>query len=229
MNDRVLSPGPSETQGRTTSGVLITLPHGWTIVPPGDPGLTRRIKATGNYWVVQEKKGRKVFSRGVWAPEETVVKIRADLERERDTPAYQKQRAAQAKKRDETQVAYVEDFTEAVYHFLRFDPVHEATARDLARVVSAHATPVGSGTVARTKRIPIEQRAESAVIAWMRHQTTAYDQLKIPRVAGKRREVRRMLAERSRELLDRYRRGHSPATGCPLITALRETESQESG
>jgi len=45
----------------------------------------------------------------------------------------------------------------------------------LARAVADHATPVGSGTVARTKRIPVEERAEAAVIAWMRHQTTGYD------------------------------------------------------
>ncbi len=227
MNDRVLSPGPGETQGRTSGGELIDLPPGWTIVPPGDPGLTRRIKATGNYWVVQEKKGRKVFSKGVWAPAESVAKIRAELECERANPAYQKQLASQARKRADAQVAYVEDFTEAVYQFLRFDLVHEHTAKKLASVVSAHATPVGSGTVARTKRIPIEQRAESAVIAWMRHQTTAYDQLKIPRVAGKRREVRRMLAERSRELLDRYRRGHAPSNDCPLMVALQQTTPED--
>lgn len=53
--------------------------------------------------------------------------------------------------------------------------------------MTAHATPVGSGTVARTSRIPIERRAEAAVIAWLRHQTTAYDDMKIPRVKGRRR------------------------------------------
>jgi hypothetical protein len=75
--------------------------------------------------------------------------------------------------------------------------------------------------VARTERIPIEQRAESAVIAWMRHQTTAYDDLKIARVKGKRREVRRELAEQSRLLLNDYRRGHSvDKTRCPLRKAL---------
>ena len=89
--------------------------------------------------------------------------------------------------------------------------------------VTQHATPVGSGTVARTQRIPIEQRAESAVIAWMRHQTTAYDQMKIPRADGKRREVRRMLAEKTRKLLLRYRGGTAidPKT-CPLRQALGE-------
>jgi hypothetical protein len=76
-----------------------------------------------------------------------------------------------------------------------------------------HATPVGSGTVARTKRIPIEQRAEAAVSAWLRHQTTGYDGMVIPRVKGKRREVRRILAARSKELLDGYRRGEAVGNG----------------
>ena len=38
----------------------------------------------------------------------------------------------------------------------------------------------------------IEQRAKAAVIAWMRHRTTAYEQMAIPRAKGKRREVRRL-------------------------------------
>ena len=36
----------------------------------------------------------------------------------------------------------------------------------------------------------------------------------------KRREVRRMLARRSQELLDRYRRGGPVPEGCPLRKAL---------
>jgi Uncharacterized conserved protein (DUF2293) len=45
------------------------------------------------------------------------------------------------------------------------------------------------------------------ISAWLRHQTTAYDWMAIPRIKGKRREVRRMLARRSQELLARYRLG----------------------
>ena len=104
--------------------------------------------------------------------------------------------------------------------FLRFEPSHQALAEQLATAVTAHATPVGSGTVARTKRIPIERRAEAAVIAWMRHQTTGYDSMKIPRVKGQRREVRRMLAERSRELLRGYRRGETAGASCPIDRAV---------
>jgi hypothetical protein len=106
-----------------------------------------------------------------------------------------------------------------VLAFLNFHPSHADLAQRLARVVADHATPVGSGTVARTKRIPVEQRAEAAVIAWMRHQTTGYDSMVVPRVKGQRREVRRMLARRSHELLHRYRRGEPVAGECPLLRA----------
>ena len=115
---------------------------------------------------------------------------------------------------------YVEDFTAAVRAFLRFHPTHAALADRMAELVAAHATPVGNGTVARTKRIPVEQRAEAAVLAWLRHQTTSYDRMSIARVKGERRAVRRELAERSRELLGRYRRGEPVAVGCPLAKAV---------
>ena len=44
--------------------------------------------------------------------------------------------------------------------------------------------------------------------------------MKIARIKGKRREVRRMLAQRSKELLGRYRRGESVGEDCPLKNAL---------
>ncbi len=118
------------------------------------------------------------------------------------------------------QAEYVEDFLGAVVTFLGFHPSYADLADRLARAVTQHATPVGSGTVVRTERIPVEQRAEAAVIAWMRHQTTGYDGMAIPRVKGKRREVRRMLARRSQELLQRYRRGEPIGDECPLREAL---------
>jgi hypothetical protein len=66
----------------------------------------------------------------------------------------------------------------------------------------------------------VEKRAEAAIISWMRHQTSAYDSMKIPRIKGKRREIRRMLAQRSEELLDRYRRGEEVGADCPLGKTL---------
>jgi hypothetical protein len=123
------------------------------------------VKAAGDHWVVQEKRGRKVFSRDVWAPTATIGKIRAELEAERSTEGYAKRKEADARRRDKAQAEYVEDFFQAVLDFLAFHPAHADLAHRLARAVANHATPVGSGTVARTKRIAVEQRAETAVIA----------------------------------------------------------------
>jgi hypothetical protein len=216
----VAVPGPTPNTVRTADGRVLPVPDGWELVPPGDPGLTRRVKAAGPTWTVQEKKGRKTFSRGVWAPPATVAGVRAGLAAERDTPAYARNRAAAAQRREREQAEYVGEFRDAVLAFLAFAPAHAGLAGRLAAAVTVHATPVGSGTVARTERIPVEERAEAAVIAWLRHQTTGYDSMVIPRVKGKRREVRRILAQRSQELLARYRRGDPADPGCPLARAL---------
>jgi hypothetical protein len=220
MPENIFSPGPTPNTVRAADGKALTVPDGWILLPPGDAALTRRVKAAGEYWVVQEKKGRKVFSRGVWAPAATIDRIRAELEAERSTEGFAKKKEAAARRREKAQAEYVEDFFGAVVTFLAFHPNHAALADRLARAVTEHATPVGSGTVARAKRIPVERRAEAAVIAWLRHLTTGYDGMVIPRVKGKRREVRRMLARRSHELLECYRRGEPVPQACPLQKAL---------
>ena len=224
MSSLTVCPGPTDATVRTADGAVLEPPAGWMLVPPGDAALTRRIKQAGDHWVVQEKRGRKVFSRGVWAPADTVRRIEEELAAERATEAYARRQASASARRERVQDAYVEDFRGAVLAYLAFDPRHEAVAHAIADAVTAHATPVGSGTVARTQRIPIERRASAAVIAWMRHQTTGYDTMAIPRVKGKRREVRRMLAARSKELLARYRRGEPAGPSCPLAAALASSE-----
>ncbi len=229
LETRIVTPGPSEHEVRTSDGLVLQVPSSWELLPPGDAALTRRVKAAGPTWAVQEKKGRKTFSRGVWAPADRIVTIRKELEAERSTETYKKRRAADTARRDRKHAEYVEDFQASVLSFLNFSETYDDLANRLATAVTEHATPVGSGTVARTQRIPIEQRAESAVIAWLRHQTTAYDDMKIARVKGKRREVRRMLAEESRRLLEKYRQGKPADTSqCPLQIALSESSEQRS-
>jgi len=227
MSTQAYSPGPAPDTVQTPAGKVIPVPAGWELLPPGDAALTRRVKAAGEFWLVQEKVGRRMFSRGIWASRETIEQIRKDLAAERLTPAYANRREADSRRREAQQAEYVGDFQAAVVMFLGFHPRHQEVAEQMARAVTAHATPVGSGTVARTKRIPIERRAEAAVIAWMRHQTTGYDAMKIPRVKGQRREVRRMLAQRSKELLGAYRRGEDAAFTCPLARALTANASNK--
>ena len=159
---------------------------------------------------------------GLWVPEKIADQVRAELEKERSDPAWQKKQDASRRMRERKQAEYEKEFREAVLKFLAFDEKWSAFAEKFADAVTAHAVPVGSGTVARTQLIPLEQRVEAAVIAWMRHQTTAYDRMSIARVRRERREVRRRLAERSRQLLAQYRSGGEVDTlRCPLARALQ--------
>lgn len=227
METLTCAPVSNPRQVRAPDGRVLDVPAGWALLPPGDAGLTRRVKAAGPSWTVVEKVGRKLFSRGVWAPSAHIDQARTVLEAERATPAYAKKRAADVKRREVSQAQYVQEFEAEVLEFLRFSPNWAAAGLALAKAVTAHATPVGSGTVARTKRIEIDRRAEAAVIAWMRHQTTAYDHMKVARVKGARREVRRELAEISRAVLDLHRRDtqHAPAA-CSLCRALPAATSR---
>ena len=220
----VLAPTADPNIFVAPDGRRMSPPATWACLPPGDAGLTRRVKAAGPSWAVIEKKGRKSFSRGLWAPADTIAAQRAALAAERSTETYAKRRAADTSRRERAQADYVVTFEHEVRAFLRFAPAWAPHAERLARLVAEHATPVGSGTVARTQRIPVAERAEAAVIAWMRHQTTAYDAMTIERVAGRRREVRRELAQISRALLDLHRRDTPHAVhACSLCTALAIT------
>src|SRR5689334_19437845 len=87
-NGVVVSPGLTPSSVRAADGVIVTVPDGWILLPPGDAALTRRVKAAGDHWIMQEKKGRKIFSRGVWAPVETIDRIRAELAAERSTESF---------------------------------------------------------------------------------------------------------------------------------------------
>jgi hypothetical protein len=100
MSDTTFTPGPTPNTVRAANDQILTVPDDWILVPPGDAALTRRIKAAGNHYAVTEKKGRKVFSRGIWTAAATVERIRADLDAERSTEGFAKKKQADAKRRD---------------------------------------------------------------------------------------------------------------------------------
>jgi hypothetical protein len=222
----VLAPTPDPRVFLASDGRRLSPPEDWVCVPPGDAMLTRRLKQAGPSWAVVEKRGRKTFSKGLWVPRANVDAVKAGVVAERATEAYAKKREADVARREEAQASYVATFESEVALFLRFAERWAALERAVASRVAAHAAPVGSGTVARTKRISVAERAEAAVIAWMRHQTTAYDRLVVPRVKGKRREVRRELAQLSRALLDLHRLDAPHAAGgCALCVAVAQAPS----
>lgn len=222
FESREVRPGPRPKQVLNEHGLLEMVPGHWDLLPPGDAALSRRLKQDGPSITVIELRGRKRFSRGIWAPADRIAALRHERSTELKDPAYLKRLDAGRRRRDVEEAAYAGTFRDAVLRFLNFDASYSAQAKLLASLIAAHATPVGSGTVARTERIPIEERASAATTAWLRHQTTGYDQMVIPRVARRRREIRRMLAQGSSQLLAEYRAGRPiDPESCPLHRALR--------
>ena len=113
LENRIVRPGNTDDTVVTGEGALLKVPANWALLPPGDAGMTRRVKAAGQHWVVQEKKGRRTFSKGVWAPANVIAKIQQDLLVERSTDAYAKKRESALRLRNRKQATYVESFESA--------------------------------------------------------------------------------------------------------------------
>ncbi|MDH3348928.1 MAG: DUF2293 domain-containing protein [Desulfobulbaceae bacterium] len=212
---QIVTPGPKNTV-IDKNGVKIIPPADWDFLPAGDAGITRKVTSKGLFWRVQVKKGRRFISKGVWAPAATIEHARKTITALRATDEYARKMTKNRERRERIQAQYSKEFHREVRNYLSFAPQYIEFEKNLATAVTDHAIPVGSGTVARTSMIPIEERAAKAVIAWMRHQTTAYDSMKIARIKGQRRKIRRMLAQHSVHLLEKYRNGEEPALDCPL-------------
>ncbi|WP_291862457.1 DUF2293 domain-containing protein [Marinilabilia sp.] len=222
-NIHIFSPGPHNTLVNQY-GEIVPPPPGWEFLPAGDAGVTRKVTSKNNFWRVEKKKGRRTISLGIWAPAETIKKAKEEMSATRETETYKKRQEYAAQRRDKKQVKYKEEFLEAVEVFLNFHPIHTNIQKRIAVAVTEHAIPIGSGTVARTSMIPLEERAARAVIAWMRHRTTAYDNLPIRRIKGERRRVRRILAGQSVTVLQKYREGKPLEENCPLRQALKQNK-----
>lgn len=216
---RLVSPGKNG-QVINEYGLPESPPKDWAFLPAGDAACTRKVTAMGPCWRVQIRKRNRMQSIGLWAPQAHIQAAQGEVTLMRANPDYEKKKASAERSRAKKQANYVVDFEQEVRKYLHFHPLYEKQAEKMAHLVTVHATPVGSGTVARTSRIPVEERAARAVIAWMRHQTTNYDHLKIARIKGERRQVRRQLAEQSVALLRAYRRGEPVPPDCPLRKAL---------
>lgn len=214
----------SDTQLKDTAGKIFTVPKGWVNLPAGDASVTRKLKSLGPTWTVQEKKGRKTFSHGVWAAKDQLQEAKALVQAQREDPKHQKKLAQAKVRREEKEEVFGEDFQQAIIAFLNFHQKHQALVEKLAVLVKEHAVPVGSGTVARSASVTLQDKAALAVMAWMRHQTSDYDSTVVPRIKGARRELRRKIARQSERILEKYRNGSNAELAlCPLYKALQKS------
>ena len=155
---RDVSPGGKERQVKTEHGELLDVPAGWVLLPPGDAALSRRVKSEGPSWCVKEKKGRKVFSRGIWAPRERIERITHELALERANPAYQRKLDAGRQRRAAEQVVYAGDFEAAVRHFFA-SPTHTESSPARSRESSL---PTPSRSAAAPWPAPTAYRSSGA-------------------------------------------------------------------
>lgn len=223
---RIVSPGENGNL-IGEKGEILSPPSSWSFLPAGDSGITRKVTSKGAYWRVEIKKGRRTISQGIWAPTVTILEAQNVVAKTRLTDEYKKKRDSEIKRRGKKQEEYVAEFCKAVEDYLSFHPKYKPMEKKLASAITHHAIPVGSGTVARTQTIPIEERVAHAVIAWMRHQTTNYDNAKIARIKGERRAVRRAFAQESVKLLANYRQGRDIQVNCPLQKAMNKIQNDD--
>uniref|UniRef100_UPI0032175778 DUF2293 domain-containing protein n=1 Tax=uncultured Draconibacterium sp. TaxID=1573823 RepID=UPI0032175778 len=211
----------------TETGEYFVPPKHWIFLPAGDAGITRKVTSGGIYMRVQVKKGRRLISKGIWAPAQSVANAQKEVNAMRSTEEYKVKLHKDRKRRAVKQQEYETEFCREIERFLNFHESYKSLEKKLAKLVTIHAIPVGSGTVARTQMIPIEERAGRAVIAWMRHKTTDYDNLRIARIKGERRTVRKQLARHSVTILNKYRNGEHTPENCPLQSALKSVDLYE--
>ena len=153
----------------------VDIPDGWEYLPTGDALLTRTVKAAGVYWLSWAPRRRNRPHRrlqGLWAP---AAAIRAAEERARQTAAKRAATRAQSERsRARHEQRYQVELREAILGFLNFSPAYAGLAEQIAEDTAAHAAVVGSGRVGRTQLLSLEQKAELAARAHIRHRYTSY-------------------------------------------------------
>ena len=213
----------SDDRLKDKTGKVFITPSNWVNLPAGDASITRKLKSLGPTWTVQEKLGRKMFSHGVWAAKEQLQEAKSLVQAQRADPKHQKKLAQAKVRREEKEEVFGEDFQEAIIAFLNFHEKYQTLVNKLAGLVKEHAVPVGSGTVARSSSVTLQDKAALAVMAWMRHQTSDYDSTVVPRIKGARRELRKKIARQSESILAKYRSGiDADLNLCPLYRALNK-------
>ncbi|TET41603.1 MAG: DUF2293 domain-containing protein [Dehalococcoidia bacterium] len=156
----------------------ISVPEGWELLESGDALLTRRVKVRGKYWEYYHELKTKAYDKklGIFAPANIIEEERRKISSERRTKEYEQRLQRSRKSREKKEAKYGEEFAEACFRFLNFDLVHEDLAWQIAWGATSVATDVGSGRVGRTGKLPLEEKAELAVRAFIRHNFTDYDE-----------------------------------------------------
>lgn len=149
-------------------------PQGWEFVPRGDAFVTRQVKKLGPHWVVVRRGKGYTETLGLLAPPASIETARVLAS---ETAARREAvRAASGERREKQEQVYRQQFAEAVLRILDFAPRYRALAQKIAEEAAQQATEVGSGRVGRTAKLTLEEKAELAARAYIRHHHTRYEE-----------------------------------------------------
>lgn len=187
----------------------IETPEGWGSLPAGDAFITRQVKRLGPHWIVVRARKGYTQTLGVLAPSENIEKARKLAE---DTAARREiARSNSRERREQQEQDYRKRFAEAVLQYLDFAPRYRAMAQRIAEGSSQQATVVGSGRVGRTAKLSLEQKAELAARAYIRHHYTKYeDRLLESGLVELDSFAHRDIREQAHEEVDEFLEKHRP-------------------
>ncbi len=209
-SDEILRVWPSRSDDKAWWSPLygdIDTPSGWDSQGPGDPFITRRIKQMGPHWVVLKRRKGYTETLGILAP---VANIEAAKRLAEETAARRSTaRDRSREQRTRREVDCRQLFIEAVLGYLDFAPRHQELARKIAEAVASRATEVGSGRVGRMAKLSLENKAELAARAHIRHKYTKYeDRLIREGLFDIDKEIHRSIRADAQEDVDRFLRRH---------------------
>lgn len=153
----------------------VEIPEDWEFLPRGSAFMTRRVKR-GPHWVLlgsYNRKGGYRPTKGVYAPRAAIEEARVAEQATAEKRARSQERSRLRRKKAEKR--YREEFKEAGLRFLDFTPEHGDLAERIAAETAVHACEKHSGRVGRTSRLELQEKAELAVRAHIRHRFTSYD------------------------------------------------------
>lgn len=213
-SDEILRVWPSRTEDKAWWSPLygdIDTPAGWDSQEPGNPFITRRVKLMGPYWVALRARKGHTETLGILAPAaniEAATRLAEETEAARSAA-----RTRSQGQRIRRETAYRQLFADAVLRYLDFAPRYQALALKIAKAVADRATAVGSGRVGRTAKLTLEDKAELAARAYIRHRYTKYEDRARDGLFDLDREVHLVIRDGSQEevdeFLEKHRRGHS--------------------
>ena len=184
------------TEIKIWPGQSVKIPSKYVAVLPSDPYLTRKIKSLSDTVFLKMRKGRQYSSVvTMFAPKEAVEEAEKLAEASQEERAKKRKaaRAYQAKRENEHQA-------DMVVTMRRVFPKMPA---EIAPKIVQHAFEVSSGRVGRTRMLDTKEKIRLAVVAYIRHNRTRYDEL-LANGYG-RREAREIVAAKIEATLEKWK------------------------